>query len=122
MLKLLSDQYIKDLSYQQKLKETKLLSLRARRIQHQLMIMFKMKNKKVDLCFDDFFEKNNYNRTRGNLYKLLVPKSATKMRKGFFSCACVRHWNLLKSSEINVRSCRLFKKSIMNYFRREKIW
>ena len=122
MLKLLSDQYFEDLSYQQKLKEIKLLSLRARRIQHQLTIMFKMKNNMVDLCFDDFFEKNSYNRTRGNLYKLLVPKSATKMRKGFFSCACVRHWNLLKSSEISVRSCRLFKKSVMNYFRREKIW
>ena len=122
MFKLLSDLKEESLSYQQKLSKVKLLSLRARRIQHQLSTMFKMKNNKIGLCFDDFFRMNNYNRTRGNLFKLIIPKSKTKAHKGFFSNACVRHWNLLKSSEINVQTCRLFEKNISNYFRREKIW
>lgn len=121
-LNLLSDKSLENLSYQQKLSRTKLLSLRARRIQHQLMIMYKMKNNKMGLCFDDFFTTNNYNRTRGNVYKLLIPKCVTKMRKGFFSCASVKHWNRLKTSEISVRSSHLFKKNLMSYFRREKIW
>ena len=120
MLKLLSD--VEDLPYQQKLKKVKLLSLRARRIQQQLTIVFKMKNNLIDLRFDDFFKKNNYKKTRGNLYKLVIPKSRTKVHKGFFVNAIVKHWNNLKSSEINVRTCRLFKTKVLNYFSREKIW
>ena len=118
--KLVSD--FRDLSYQHKLKKAKLLSLRARRIQHQLITMFKMKNNLVDLCFEDFFQKNNYNKTRGNAFKLIIPKSKSKAHQGFFTNACVKHWNRLKSSEINVRTCRMFKKKILNYFERVKIW
>ena len=120
MLKLLSD--LGDLPYQQKLKKVNLLSLHARRIQQQLIIMFKMKNNLIDLCFDDFFQRNSYSKTRGNSHKLVIPKSKTKAHKNFFTSACVRHWNRLKSSEINVRTCRLFKSKILNYFDREKIW
>ena len=122
MFKILSDGHIRKLPYRQKLLKMNFLSLRARRLQHQLIMMFKMKNNMIGLCFDDFFEKSHNSRTRGNIYKLIVPKSATKRHKGFFSSSCVRHWNLLKSSEINVHSIRRFKKSIMSYFRRENIW
>ena len=122
MLNLLSDFHSEKLSYQQKLSKAKLLSLRARRIQHQLTIMFKMRNNMIGLSFDDFFQKNTFSKTRGNIFKLLIPKSTTKKHKGFFSNACVRHWNLLKSSEIRVRTCRLFKKSLLSYFRKENIW
>ena len=120
MLKFLSNECLKNLSYEQKLSKTKLLSLRARRVQHQLMMMFKMKNREIDLCFHEFFVENSCRITRGNLYKLLVPKTTTKKRKDFFTSSCERHWNLLKSSEVSVRSSSLFKRSI-NYLRREKI-
>ena len=68
MLNLLPEIRDKNLTYQQKLTKTKLLSLRARRIQHQLTIMFKMRKKKIGLCFEDFFQKNEYSKTRGNIY------------------------------------------------------
>ena len=81
-----------------------------------------MKKNFITFYFDNFFQRNNYSKSGSNLYKLVIPKPKTKAHKIFFTSACVRHWNRLKSSEINVRTCRLFKSKILNYFDREKIW
>ena len=102
--------------------KTKLMSLRARRIQQQLLIMFKMKKGLLVLHFEDLFQRSNYNRTRGSLFKLMIPKSKSKVHREFFTNACVKHWNRLKSSEINVLTCKSFKKNIQKYFHRERIW
>ena len=79
-----------------------MLSLQARRIQQQLIVLHKMKHGIVDLDFD-FFQINRYDKTRGNSYKLVVPKSKTKLRSMFFSWFIVNHWNRMKSSEIEVK-------------------
>ena len=110
------------LSYQDKLKLSNLLSLRARRIRNSLIMLFKMKNKMIDLDFENFFDENRYRKTRGNIFKLVIPKSNTKFRKNFFTSSIVHHWNNLKSSDINVRSINLFKRNIMRYMKRENIW
>ena len=120
MFKQMTD--LRNLSYQAKLLKANLLSLHARRIQHQLVTMYKMKNGLIDLRFEDFFCFNNYNKTRGNNYKLIIPKSKLRLHKGFFTNSCVRHWNRLKSSEIEARTVGLFKKNILNYFKRANIW
>lgn len=122
MLKLFPKMNAEKITYQQKLKQAMLLSLRARRIRQQLMIMFKMKKGLIGLQFEDFFQTNRYTRTRGNLFKVNIPKSRSKYQKNFFTNTCVKHWNKLKSSEINVQSSLSFKKSIKKYFDRENIW
>ena len=43
-------------------------TLKARRIQHQLLFMFKMKKNLIDLNFDDFFSISENKRTRGNVF------------------------------------------------------
>lgn len=48
------------------------------RIHYQLAIMCKMKNKIIDLNFDNFFQKHTYKRTRDNAFNLLIPKSKIK--------------------------------------------
>ena len=120
MFKLMNN--VRSLSYKEKLKKANLLTLRARRIKHQLMIAFKIKNNDMDLCFDDFFEENHFKKTRGNVLKLSLQKSRTKKYQNFFTCAIVKHWNKLKSSEIKVRTSNAFKASIRKYFVRAKIW
>ena len=112
----------RSLTYQEKLTKLKMHSLRARRIKQQLTFMFKMKNKFVDLCFDNFFQNNSYRKTRGHVFKLLFPKSKTKYRLNFFTCSIIKHWNQLKSTDINVRTISLFKKKIDHYFKRANIW
>ena len=76
----------------------------------------------MDLSFDDFFRKNEYKKTRGNAYKLLIPKSKLKFRREFFTNSIVKHWNTLKSSDINVESIHRFNKNVHKYFIRKKIW
>ena len=120
MCKLLDN--MRSLSYKEKLKKTNLLSLRARRIKHQLLTIFKIMNNDINLSFDDFFQQNNFNKARGNIFKLSLPKSRTKVYQNFFTCAIIKHWNNLKSSEIKVRSSNSFKSSINKYFIRAKIW
>ena len=120
MCKLIYD--LRSLTYQEKLKKLKLLTLRTRRIQHQLTLVFKMKNKIIDLPFDDFFRKSSYNRTRGNVLKLMIPKSKTKCRKNFFTCSIVKFWNLLKSSDINCKTIHSFKVKTKKFFLKEEIW
>ena len=113
---------ISSTTYDEKLKKANLLSLRARRIKHQLINAFKIKNKMTDLEFEDFFQPCHSKRTRGNVFKLIVPKSKTKIRQHFFTCSIVNHWNRLKSSDISVQSLHQFKKNVLNYLKREKNW
>ena len=110
------------LTYKEKLKNLKMLTLKTRRIQQQLALMYKMRKGCLNLSFDDFFCKNNYKKTRGNVHKLLIPKSKTKSRREFFTISAIKYWNQLKSMDINARSYNLFKKKILNYFDRTKIW
>ena len=112
---------LSSLSYKEKLKKVKLLTLRARRIKHQLMTVYKIMNHDIDLCFDDYFQKSHFKKTRGNVFKLSIPKSRTNIYKNFFSCSIIKHWNSFKSSEILVRSPKLFNTNINKYFTRSKI-
>ena len=109
-------------NYREKLKKANLLSLRARRIKNQLISVFKIKNKMIDLDFEDFFQKNKCKKTRGNAFKLVIPRSKTKLRYHFFTCSIIKHWNLLKSSDINVRSITSFKKNVLRCLVRQNIW
>ena len=114
MLKLVPD--LRPLRYQDKLKKAKLLTLQTRRIQHKLTFMHKMKFNNIDMCFDDFFLESTHNKTRGNIFKLIIPKTRTKIRHNFFSISTIKHWNALKTSEIKIRNSRIFKKKVLNYF------
>ena len=100
MLRYVETRPIRSLSYQEKLKRNKLLTLSARRIKHQLLFLFKLKNNRVNLPFDDFFQINPSKKTRGNVHKLYIPKTKTKLYQNFFSSSVIKHWNKLKSKEI----------------------
>lgn len=102
-------------NYEDKLKKAGLLSLRARRIRDQLITVYKLKNGLIDLDFNDFFQPHPFKKTRGNTFKLTVPKSKTKIRQHFFTCSVVKHWNSLKSTDINVRSVASFNKRVIRY-------
>ena len=83
-----------------------------------------MKFDGLTLCFTNFFIASNYctyKKTRGNVFKLVIPKTKTKIRQDFFSCSVIKYWNDLKSSDINIRDSRLFKKELLQYFLRKKL-
>ena len=110
------------LSYQEKLKSAGLLSMKTRRLKHDLISVYKMKNNLIDLNFEDFFQTNQYKKTRGSIFKLVVPKSNKIIRQHFFTCSIIKHWNQLKSSDINAWNINLFKKKVIRYLARQKLW
>ena len=113
---------VRSLTYKEKLSKLKLKSLQVRRVRQQLCFMFKMKRGLIDLCFENFFQENKYKRTRGNRYKLVLPKSKTKYRSNFFVCSIIKHWNSLSSSDIDVTSVKQFQNKVDNYFKRVNMW
>ena len=82
------------------------------------MFFFKMKHSIAELNFSDFFLMNQYTKTRGNTFKLIIQKSEKKFCHAFFVRLDVKHWNNLKSCKIKVRYMYSFKKT----FKREGIW
>ena len=44
------------------------------------------------------------------------------IRSMFFASSIVRHWNNMKSSEIEVKTTGVFQKMIQDYFSRQDIW
>ena len=83
--------------------------------------MFKIRHKLLDLNFDEFFQENEFKKTRGNAFKLKLPSSKTKRRLNCFTCSIVKHWNQLKSEELNAKTVSLFKKNVDRYLRNKKI-
>ena len=103
-----------------KLKKAKLFTLQSRSVLHQLATMHEMKLDGLELCFMDFFIASKYKKTRGNIFKLVIPKTKTNIRQNFFSCSVIKYWNDLKSSDINIWDSRQFKKKLLKYLLRKK--
>ena len=108
-------------SYQEKLKSAGLLSSKTRRLKYDLISVYKMKNNLIDLNFDEFFKMNHYKKTIGNVSKVVVPKSNKKIRRHYFTCSIIKHWNQLKSNDINARNINFTKKKVKRYMARQKV-
>ena len=78
---------IKFNSYRDRLEILKLESLEMRRFKRDLILMYKIYNKLIDINFEDFFAKSSSTySTRGNSYRLQVPRySSSTVRNNFFS-------------------------------------
>ena len=53
---------------------------------------------------------------------LTIPPSKTKYRKNFFTCSTPKHWNMLKTSDINVSSVPSLKENIDKYIKNKHIY
>ena len=90
-------------------------SLEKRRIVHDLVLMYKLIFKIVDVQMSIFFTlRNNAVPTRGNPYKVSLKVSHTNVRRHFFTERIAFIWNSLPPSVVDLRSLSLFKKTIYN--------
>ena len=82
------------LSYPDRLVRLNLDSLVVRRLQHDLILAYKIVFGLTDMNPEDFFTFANSNHnTRGHAYKLLP--SRVDVLKGFFAVRIVKPWNCL---------------------------
>ena len=74
---------LKDLSYEDRLKELGLFKLSDRRKRGDAIFLFKVVHKLVDINVNQLFTLNHTTKTRGHSYKILQQSSNLDMRKYF---------------------------------------
>lgn len=105
---------LRGLTYEEKLKKTKLQSISDHMDELDLVQTYKILNQKDILRTEDFFKKINHNmNTRGQLSGNLVPeKTRLESRKNFFSNRVVKNWNSLPSDVRNAHNVPTFKRRL----------
>ena len=91
-------------------------SLESRRVKFDLILMYKIRNKLLDIDFNKFFidrQSNlNYN-LRGHRQKLTATKyTGTTIRQNFFSNRIVSIWNSLPGDTVNSKTLQIFKSQL----------
>ena len=105
---------LRDLDYEERLKELKLPSLVYRRLRGDLIEVYKYTHN----CYDtrSIFEIQEDDRTRGNDFKIKKQGCRRDVRKRFFSLRTTDIWNKLPNSIVNASSLCLFKTKVDNLF------
>jgi len=104
---------LRKLSYEDRLNRLGLTTLYQRRIRGDLIEIYKILTRKVNVASDNFFclHTNSHN-TRGHSLKLSVQRSRLDVRKNFFSLRVVRIWNTLPQDVVDSTSVTVFKRRL----------
>lgn len=100
------------LSYEERLSKLGMISLEERRRRLDLVLLYKMIFKYVDIDIENYIEFSN-NSTRGHNLKIKKRKFYTDLGKFTFFNRVVDDWNELPFETVNADSLELFKKKIM---------
>ena len=99
------------LSYEERLKELGLPTLKDRRIRGDMILTYRLLHGKEGIDFKKFFSlAENEHNTRGHSLKITKPASRLDPRKYFFSSRVVDKWNELTEEEVTAKSTHMFKK------------
>ena len=102
---------LKDLSYEERLKELKLYSLSERRTRADMIAVYKIVHGITDINIEKLFTLEKDKRTRGHSLQIKVHKfSKTEVRRNAFSQRVVIPWNELPDSIVNSLNEKTFKR------------
>ena len=102
---------IKDMKYEDRLKELHLWSLEERRNRADLLEIFKMIKGFTAVPWTMFFQRQ-ISCTRGHSWKLSKKTSSCNIRHSFFSQRAVNRWNALSQKAIDSTSVNSFKSEL----------
>ena len=97
------------LTYGARLRRLSLFSIYGRLLRSDLIKLWKAFNPVVDVQLLQLLERQSHRATRGNGFKLSVPRCHSELRRRFWSVRCVRLWNRLPSDIVGARSVEGFK-------------
>ena len=103
---------LQDMTYTDRLRETKLLTLEMRRLRGDLIEVFKIMHNLEGLEANKFFQLRSASNLRGHNLTIFKPHSRLNCRKFFFTQRVINEWNNLPSSAVNSASVNGFKKAI----------
>ena len=109
---------LRDLSYEERLKECGLTTLETRRLRGDQIEVFKILNGYENIDRNMFFSLKKDSRTRGHDVKLVKDQCRLDIRKHSFSQRTINEWNKLSRVCVTASSVNMFKNKVDTYLRR----
>ena len=109
---------LRDLSYEERLKECGLTTLETRRLRGDQIELFKILNGYENIDRNMFFSLKKDSRTRGHEVKLVKDQCRLDIRKHSFSQRTINEWNKLSTDCDCASSVNMFKNKVDTYLRR----
>ena len=109
---------LRDLSYEERLKECGLTTLETRRLRGDQIEVFKILNGYENIDRNMFFSLKKDSRTRGHEVKLVKDQCRLDIRKHSFSQRTINEWNKLSTDCVTASSVNMFKNKVDTYFGR----
>ena len=106
---------LRDLRYEERLKECGLTTLETRRLRGDQIEVFKILNGYENIDSNIFFEIKESKITRGHNYTLVKKQSRLDVRKYSFSQRIINVWNKLSIDCVHASSVNMFKNKIDKY-------
>ena len=109
-------QGLKDLPYEQRLKELGLYSLNYRRTRADMLTVYKLIHGYIDIKMENILQLDKHSDTRGHNFKLVVPKNCnTDIRRNAFSYRVAVPWNKLNVNIVDSLNPQEFKRNYDKY-------
>ena len=109
---------LRDLSYEERLKECGLTTPETRRLRGDQIEVFKILNGYENIDRNMFFSLKKDSRTRGHEVKLVKDQCRLDIRKHSFSQRTINEWNKLSTDCVTASSVNMFKNKVDTYLRR----
>ena len=103
---------LRDLSYEERLKECGLTTLETRRLRGDQIEVFKILNRYENIDRNMFFSLKKDSRTRGHEVKLIKDQCRLDIRKHSFSQRTINEWNKLSTDCVTASSVNMFKNKV----------
>ena len=107
---------IRHLPYPERLRRLRLPSIEDRLCRGDLIETYKLLTGKVKVDYEQFFELEHQDRTRGHCLKLKKRRSKHLYRLKFFSNRVVNQWNSLPSEVVEASTVNMFKNKLDQFW------
>ena len=109
---------LRDLCYEERLKECGLTTLETRRLRGGPIEVFKLLNRYENIDRNIFLSLKKDSSTRGHEVKLVKDQCRFDIRKYSFLQRTINEWNKLSTDCVTASSVNMFKNNVDTYLRR----